>query len=51
MAAPYKLRCNIHGHEKDVRAVAPSIIPDGGIVSGSRDMSARIWTPDGFVLY
>ncbi|XP_064605533.1 phospholipase A-2-activating protein-like [Liolophura sinensis] len=46
MEASYKLRCNVVGHEKDVRALAPTIFPLGGFVSGSRDITARIWTPN-----
>ncbi|KAL5022612.1 hypothetical protein ScPMuIL_001767 [Solemya velum] len=46
MATPYKLRCVILGHEKDVRAVVPTILPEGGILSGSRDVTARIWAPN-----
>ncbi|XP_071118768.1 phospholipase A-2-activating protein-like [Haliotis cracherodii] len=46
MASTYKLRCNIVGHQKDVRAVASTIFPEGGIVSGSRDVTSRIWVPN-----
>lgn len=46
MEASYKLRCNVVGHEKDVRALAPTIFPPSGFVSGSRDITARIWTPN-----
>ncbi|XP_050401900.1 phospholipase A-2-activating protein [Patella vulgata] len=45
METPYKLRCNIIGHEKDVRVVCSTIFPENGILSGSRDVSARIWVP------
>ncbi|ESP05233.1 hypothetical protein LOTGIDRAFT_227892 [Lottia gigantea] len=45
MAAPYKLRCNVVGHEKDVRAVCSTLYPENGILSGSRDVTARIWMP------
>ncbi|KAL8576565.1 hypothetical protein ACOMHN_003123 [Nucella lapillus] len=46
MAAPYKLRCNVVGHKKDVRALAPAFIPEGGIVSGSRDCTTCVWIPN-----
>jgi len=45
MAARYKIRCSVIGHEKDVRAVTPSLFPDGGIISTSRDVTARLWIP------
>lgn len=45
MAALYKLRCQIFGHEKDVRAVTAAILPENAIVSGSRDVTARVWVP------
>ncbi|XP_013391939.1 phospholipase A-2-activating protein-like [Lingula anatina] len=46
MAAPYKVRCFLLGHEKDVRSVAPAFFPDGSFVSGSRDVTARLWAPN-----
>ncbi|XP_076463194.1 phospholipase A-2-activating protein-like [Babylonia areolata] len=46
MAAPYKLRCNVVGHKKDVRALAPALLPEGGIVSGSRDCTTCVWLPN-----
>lgn len=46
MAGAYKLRCQIFGHEKDVRAVTASILPENAIVSGSRDVTSRIWIPN-----
>ncbi|KAK3090943.1 hypothetical protein FSP39_015921 [Pinctada imbricata] len=46
MAAPYKFRCNIVGHEKDVRTVCPAFVPNNGIISGSRDVTARVWAPN-----
>ncbi|ELT98127.1 hypothetical protein CAPTEDRAFT_160241 [Capitella teleta] len=46
MASVYKLRCSLVGHEKDVRSVYPAIKPDNGILSGSRDVTARIWMPN-----
>ncbi|XP_053395421.1 phospholipase A-2-activating protein-like [Mercenaria mercenaria] len=45
MAASYQLRCQIFGHEKDVRAVTAAILPESAIVSGSRDITARVWVP------
>lgn len=48
---PYKLRCTLVGHEADVRAVAPALFPAGGVLTASRDQSARLWIPEngGFV--
>jgi len=46
MAFPYKLRCNVAGHEKDVRALASSIFPEHGMVSGSRDNTSALWIED-----
>ncbi|CAG5130369.1 unnamed protein product [Candidula unifasciata] len=43
MASPYKLRCNLVGHEKDVRALVTSIFPENGLISGSRDNTACLW--------
>ncbi|RUS88855.1 hypothetical protein EGW08_003400, partial [Elysia chlorotica] len=42
-ATPYKLRCNIAGHQKDVRALVTAIFPDNGLISGSRDNTSCIW--------
>lgn len=39
----YKLRCNLLGHSKDVRAVATS--QEGLVVTASRDATARLWAP------
>uniref|UniRef100_A0A0P4WEV7 Phospholipase A-2-activating protein n=1 Tax=Scylla olivacea TaxID=85551 RepID=A0A0P4WEV7_SCYOL len=39
----YKLRCNLLGHSKDVRAVATS--REGLVVTASRDATARLWVP------
>ncbi|CAH1775959.1 unnamed protein product [Owenia fusiformis] len=33
-------------HEQDVRGLSPGYIPDGCIVSGSRDVTARVWAPN-----
>ena len=45
----YRLRCQLYGHEADVRTV--STIPEyDGIVSGSRDRTARIWRPLEYVV-
>ncbi|XP_033729624.1 phospholipase A-2-activating protein-like isoform X3 [Pecten maximus] len=46
MAARYKLRCSLAGHQKDVRAVASGILPNGSILSGSRDVTAKVWVPN-----
>ncbi|XP_005104581.1 phospholipase A-2-activating protein [Aplysia californica] len=43
MATPYKLRCNLTGHEKDVRALVSSLFPEHGLISGSRDNTSCIW--------
>ncbi|KAK0062786.1 phospholipase A-2-activating protein [Biomphalaria pfeifferi] len=43
MANPYKLRCNLTGHDKDVRALTTSIFPENGLISGSRDNTSCIW--------
>ncbi|CAF2319820.1 unnamed protein product [Rotaria sp. Silwood2] len=40
----YRLRCQLYGHETDVRSVS-TITEYDGIVSGSRDKTARIWRP------
>ena len=47
----YKLRCTLVGHEADVRAVAPALFPVGGVLTASRDQSARLWIPEngGFI--
>nr|CAD7448778.1 unnamed protein product [Timema bartmani] len=44
---PYKLSCVLYGHKSDVRAVAAT--RNGCIVSGSRDKSAKLWTPNSTV--
>lgn len=49
--ADYKLRCTVIGHEKDVRAVCVALNPEGGFISGSRDVTARIWMPNEYVYY
>lgn len=46
MSKPYKLRCNLAGHEKDVRALVPSIFPEHGLISGSRDNTTALWIED-----
>ncbi|XP_023235769.1 phospholipase A-2-activating protein-like isoform X2 [Centruroides sculpturatus] len=46
MAGFYKLRCTLLGHSDDVRAVAPAYYPEGGIITGSRDRTIRLWTPN-----
>lgn len=48
MARPcYKLRATLFGHTSDVRAVAT--FADGTIVSTSRDETARVWKPSGYL--
>lgn len=39
----YKLRCNLFGHSKDVRAVATTA--EGHVLTASRDITARLWSP------
>lgn len=41
----YKLSCSLTGHSLDVRAVCA--VPDGSIISGSRDATAKVWRPNG----
>lgn len=41
----YKLRSVLRGHELDVRAVCPAVFPEGGILTASRDRTARLWVP------
>lgn len=43
----YKLSCAIYGHNGDVRSVTAT--KDGKIVSGSRDMTAKLWVPNEYV--
>lgn len=45
----YRLRCQLYGHESDVRSVS-TITEYDGILSGSRDKTARIWRPSEYVL-
>lgn len=47
---PYKLRCSLPGHSKDVRCVTVGEIVEECIVSGSRDKTAKLWLPEGYVL-
>ncbi|XP_057317757.1 phospholipase A-2-activating protein-like isoform X2 [Hydractinia symbiolongicarpus] len=42
----YKLRSTLIGHEADVRAVAPAVFPENGILTVSRDLSCRVWSPE-----
>lgn len=44
-SAPFKLSCTLLGHSNDVRAVA--VTSDNGIVSASRDKTAKYWLPNG----
>ncbi|CAM6039015.1 unnamed protein product [Sphagnum compactum] len=45
-APDFKLRCQLLGHEEDVRGLCANV--DGRIATGSRDKSVRIWTaPEG----
>lgn len=49
MATYYKLRCCVTGHEKDVRALTALAIPDDSFLSGSRDVTAKVWVPNEYV--
>lgn len=40
----YKLSCELYGHSLDVRAVCEG---KEGIISGSRDKTAKIWNSEG----
>ena len=42
----YKLSSVLQGHELDVRAVCPAVFPEGGIITASRDRTARVWRPN-----
>ena len=43
MALEYRLHCTLRGHSADVRAVAAA--PGGGVLTTSRDKTARLWMP------
>nr|GMD16360.1 phospholipase A-2-activating protein [Ipomoea batatas] len=43
--AEYRLRCQLRGHEDDVRGVC--ICDSVGIATSSRDRTVRLWSPDG----
>ncbi|CAM1310261.1 PLAA (predicted) [Pycnogonum litorale] len=45
-SAQYKLRCSLDGHSMDVRAVTSAVFPVGGLISGSRDRSIKLWIPN-----
>eukprot|EP00283_Hemiselmis_rufescens_P012259 CAMPEP_0173439432 /NCGR_PEP_ID=MMETSP1357-20121228/20951_1 /TAXON_ID=77926 /ORGANISM="Hemiselmis rufescens, Strain PCC563" /LENGTH=381 /DNA_ID=CAMNT_0014404803 /DNA_START=181 /DNA_END=1322 /DNA_ORIENTATION=- len=45
MGEVFRLRCELVGHEQDVRGVAGC--EDGRLVSCSRDTTVRTWTPTG----
>ena len=47
----FKLRCSVFGHEKDVRAVCAANYPENAIISGSRDVTARVWTENEYVMF
>lgn len=49
MAVPdYKLSSVLNGHSMDVRCVATT--KDYCILSASRDRTAKLWHPEGFVI-
>ncbi|CAH9056252.1 unnamed protein product [Cuscuta europaea] len=41
----YRLRCQLRGHEDDVRGIC--ICGNTGIATSSRDQTVRLWLPDG----
>ncbi|XP_054777900.1 uncharacterized protein LOC129285936 [Prosopis cineraria] len=41
---PYQLRCELRGHEDDVRGIC--VCGNEGIATSSRDRTVRFWTPD-----
>ncbi|KAK2381891.1 phospholipase A-2-activating protein [Trifolium repens] len=41
----YHLRCELHGHEDDVRGITVCA-GDGGIATSSRDKTVRLWTQE-----
>lgn len=43
----YALKCIFNAHAGDVRVLKPTCIPDGGILTGSRDTTTKVWTPEG----
>ena len=49
MADRFKLCCVLMGHEKDVRGVTAAHFPEGAIISGSRDVTSRVWVPNEYV--
>ena len=49
---PYKLRCTLPGHSKDVRCVSVgNLFNEECIVSGSRDRTAKLWTSEGYFFF
>ena len=42
----FKLSSILEGHEMDVRAITAAFYPEGSIITGSRDRTARIWVPN-----
>eukprot|EP00878_Enallax_costatus_P020811 GHUV01022011.1.p1 GENE.GHUV01022011.1~~GHUV01022011.1.p1 ORF type:complete len:131 (+),score=25.20 GHUV01022011.1:117-509(+) len=44
----FKLRCELHGHEEDVRSVCVGEI---GIVTSSRDTTVKIWAEESATAY
>ena len=42
----YQLRCELHGHEDDVRGITICGGDNGGIATSSRDKTVRLWTLD-----
>ncbi|KAK4875781.1 hypothetical protein RN001_012203 [Aquatica leii] len=46
MSKPFKLSASLHGHSLDVRSI--SVTSKNGIISGSRDKTAKLWIPNEF---
>lgn len=44
MSKEFKLSATLYGHSLDVRSV--KVTPNNDIISGSRDKTAKFWTPN-----
>lgn len=45
----YAIKCIYVAHAGDVRVLKPTLFPDGGILTGSRDTTTKVWAPEGYV--
>lgn len=45
----YAIKCIYMAHADDVRVLKPTPFPDGGILTGSRDTTTKVWAPEGYV--